>query len=159
MKEFTHIGQMVTHLAEMAAAEVLALHHGLKKCAVAVEETARSEIGHYQGEVAPFAGWTELADSTKADRLAKGFTENDPLLRTGQLRDSISHQVGGLEAVIGSTSDIMVYQELGTDRIPPRAVLGPAAIRNKELIMRILGRAAAEGLLYGAGTTQSLLEK
>ena len=41
--------------------------------------------------------------------VAKGFTPDDPLLRTGQLRDSISHQVQGLDAVVGSTSEVMVY--------------------------------------------------
>ena len=158
MKEFAHFGEMVAHLAAMAAAQTLALHHGLEKCAIAIERTAKSEIGHYQGEVPPFAGWVELADSTKADRSAQGFSENDPLLRTGTLRDSLSHEVSALEAVIGSDSDIMVYQELGTSRIPPRAVLGPAAIRNKDLIIRTLGHAAAEGMLYGAGSSLGSLE-
>jgi len=158
MREFAHIGEMVAHLATMAAAETLALHHGLKKCAVAIEKTAKAEIGEYQGEVPPFSGWVELADSTKADRVAQGFTENDPLLRTGKLRDTISHQIDGLEAVIGSDSDIMVYQELGTEHIPPRAVLGPAAIHNKDLIIKTLGHAVAEGLLYGSGSTLTALE-
>ena len=158
MREFAHIGEMVAHLAGMAAAETLALHHGLKKCAVAIEKTARSEIGTYQGEVGQFAAWAPLADSTQADRVAKGYTPNDPLLRSGELRNSISHQIDTLEAVIGSTSEVMVYQELGTAAIPPRAVLGPAAIRNKALIMRTLGHAAAEGLLYGSGSTLTKLE-
>ncbi|PUA19579.1 hypothetical protein [Glaciimonas sp. PCH181] len=158
MKEFAHIGEMIAHLATMAAAETLALHHGLKKCAVAIEKTAKSEIGTYQGEVGSFAAWDQLADSTQADRVAKGFTPNDPLKRTGELGETISHKLDAFDAVIGSTSDIMVYQELGTDRIPPRAVLGPAAIRNKELILRTLGQAAAEGLLYGSSTTLTKLE-
>lgn len=158
MREFAHIGEFVAHLATVAAAETLSLHHGLKKCAAAIEKTAKAEIGHYQGDVAPFAGWPELADSTKADRVAKGFTENDPLLRTGKLCDSIGHKIDTLDAVIGSDSDIMVYQELGTDKIPPRAVLGPAAIRNKNLIIKTLGYSAAEGLLYGSGSTLTKLE-
>lgn len=158
MREFAHIGEMVAHLATMAAAETLALHHGLKKCAVAIEATAKSEIGHYQGEVGQFAAWAPLAESTQADRVAKGLTPDDPLLRTGKLRESISHHLDTLEAVIGSTSDVMVYQELGTAAIPPRAVLGPAAIRNKQLIMNTLGHAAAEGLLYGSGSMLTRLE-
>lgn len=157
MKEFSSIAGMIAHLGVMAAAETLALHRGLKECAVAIEATAKSEFGHYQPEVQPFAGWVELADSTKAERQAQGFTPNDPLLRSGELQKSVNHEVSGLEAVIGSTSDVMVYQELGTDKIPPRAVLGPAAIRNKKLIMKTLGHAAAEGLLYGAGATLTKL--
>ncbi|PHV13711.1 hypothetical protein CSQ90_27075 [Janthinobacterium sp. BJB303] len=157
MKLFSNIGEMIKHLALIAAAQTLADHRALKKCAVAIENTAKEEFGHYQGEVTPFAGWTELAESTKEDRLAKGFTENAPLLRTGELRKSVSHLISGAEAVIGSESEVMVYQELGTDKIPPRAVLGPAAIRNKQLIIDTIGHSAAEGLLYGSGLTLAKL--
>ncbi len=132
MKEFKEIGHFIAHLTEMAAAETLALHDGLKKCAVAVERTAKAEIGHYQDEAGYFPGWVELAEATKADRLRQGYSENDPLLRSGDLRDSISHEIAWLDASIGSTSDIIVYQELGPNNILP--VLGPAAIRNRELI-------------------------
>lgn len=158
MKEFSNIAGMIAHLAAMEAATSLALHHGLKKCAVAIEKTAKSEFGVYQGEVGAFAGWAPLADATQAARVALGYTPDDPLLRSGELQRSVTHEIDGLEAVIGSDSDIMVWQELGTDKIPPRAVLGPAAIRNKELITRTLGRAVAEGLLYGSGVSTSLLE-
>lgn len=158
MREFSSIGGMIAHLAIMDAELVLSLHDGLKKCAVSIEKTSKEEIGEYQSAVAPFAGWVELADSTKEDRVSKGFSENNPLLRSGGLRDSISHEIDSLEAVVGSDSGIMVYQELGTETIPPRAVLGPAAVRNKNVIIRTLGHAAAEGLLYGSGTTVALLE-
>jgi len=158
MKEFTSIGQMIAHLALMDAQATLSLHRGLKKCSVAIEGTANSEFGVYQPQVGAFAAWAPLADVTQAARVSLGYTPDDPLLRSGGLRDSVSHEINGLEAVIGSDSDIMVYQELGTDKIPPRAVLGPAAIRNKALIMRTLGHAVAEGLLYGSGTTLALLE-
>lgn len=158
MSDISTIGHMIAHLAVMDAQVTLQLRHGLKKCAVAIEGTAKSEFGVYQGEVAPFAGWAPLAEATQKQRVSLGYTPDDPLLRSGELHDSISHQVDGLEAVIGSESDVMVAQELGTDRIPPRAVLGPAAIRNKALIVRTLGHAVAEGLLYGSGTTLTLLE-
>jgi|SRR5450830_198167 len=158
MKEFSSISGMIAHLALMDAHTTLALHHGLKQCAVAIEKTADSEFGVYQGEVGAFAGWAPLADATQAARVALGYTPDDPLLRSGELQRSVTHEIDGLEAVIGSDSDIMVWQELGTDKIPPRAVLGPAAIRNKELITRTLGRAVAEGLLYGSGVSTALLE-
>lgn len=157
MKDF-NIEQMLAHIPTMLAAEAAALHHGLKTCAVQIEKTAKSEFGHYQSEVGQFAAWAELAESTKADRLANGFTENDPLLRSGALRESITHEVHGLDAAVGSTADVMVYQELGTATMPPRPVLGPAALRNVELVVNTLGRAAAEGLSYGAGSTFTPLE-
>jgi phage gpG-like protein len=158
MKTFESMAEFGAHLAVMALAETLTLHHGLKKCAVAVEKTAKAEIGHYQDAVAHFPAWAPLADSTEAEKSRLGYPLGAPLLRKGDLRDSISHEIDGLEAVIGSDSDIMVYQELGTSRIPPRAVLGPAAIRNEKLILHTLGHAAVQGMLYGAGTSWTALK-
>jgi hypothetical protein len=158
MKEFTSIAGFITHLAAMDAAVALELHRGLKKCATAIEATAKSEFGVYQGEVGAFAAWAPLAQSTQDERERLGYTPDDPLLRSGKERDAISHEVSGTEAVIGSDSDVMVYQELGTPTIPPRAVLGPAAIRNKPLIEKTLGAAVAKGLLYGSGVTLTALE-
>ena len=117
--------------------------------AVGIENTAKNKIGHYQSESGPFQEWPELADSTKADRLNKGYDPDEPLLREGTLRDSIQHEVGGLEAVIGSKSDIAAYQEFGTNRIPPRPFIGPAAFENKEKIERIIGEAAVAGIVGG----------
>lgn len=149
---------MVAHLAKVAIAEDLALHRGLERCAAAIEKTAKSEIGSYQPAAGPFPAWAELTEATKADRVRQGYTENDPLERTHALEESISHQTHGLDAAIGSTSDVMVYQEMGTPTIPPRPVLGPAAVRNKELIHKTLGAAAVEGLLYGADSAFTALE-
>lgn len=158
MKEFSSIAGFIGHLATMDAAVVLELHHGLKKCAVAIDTTAKAEFGVYQAETGAFAAWAPLAQSTQEERMRLGYTPNDPLLREGGLRATVGHTVSGTEAVIGSGSDVMVHQELGTPTIPPRAVLGPAAIRNKALIEKTLGLAVAKGLLYGAGATLTALE-
>lgn len=155
MKTFSPL-QFAMHLVTLAAAEHIAMQKGLKKAAILIEKTAKGEFGVYQPEAGPFQDWEQLAESTKEQRVKQGYTENDPLLRTGKLRDSISHEVRGLEAQIGSTDDVMVYQEFGTANIPPRPVLGPAAYRNKEKIKKILGKAAVEGLIGGERIHQSL---
>lgn len=147
MREFTSLGSFGAYLLEAAAREAVALEVGLKKAAEHVEKVARAEFGEYQAAVGSFPAWAELAPATKADRVAQGFSENDPLLRTGELRDSIGNRVSGLEAEIGSDDDVMVYQELGTETIPPRPVLGPAAVRSEKAIQRILGEAALLGIL------------
>lgn len=124
-----------------------ATHRGLERASRIVEDEAKREIGTYQDQAGPFGAWAELADATKADRVAKGFTENDPLLRTGDMRDTISHVVGRHEAAIGSDSEIAVYQELGTSRIPARSFLGGAAFRKAEEVATTLGHAAVLGLV------------
>lgn len=150
IKEFDGLAGFIQHLAAAELALHAASHRALDAAAKIVEEDAKQRIGHYQDEAGPFVGWVELADSTKADRAAKGFSENDPLLRTGELRESISREVTSEEAVIGSTSDIAVYQEVGTDKIPPRPFLGAAAFSNKEKILKILGGSMMHALEYGA---------
>lgn len=147
MKTFKSAALFAQHLSELATVEEAALQKGLTQVAKAIAKTARAEIGHYQPEVGMFPAWKELADSTKEDRVHLGFSENEPLLRTGALRNSISYTVGRLEAVIGSTSDTMIVHELGTAKVPPRPVLGSAAFRNKRKIEQLIGFAAVSGLL------------
>lgn len=154
--EFSSMEHFAGHLAHLAAAETLALHKGLEKCAMLVEKTAKAEIGTYQTAAGPFQDWAELADVTQEERERLGFTPNDPLERSGELGESITHETELLEAVIGSTSPVMEYMEFGTPTTPPRPVLGPAMFRNKEKIRKIIGGAAISGLVGGAAIHASL---
>lgn len=150
MKEFKSIGDFIVHLATLEAAVVIELHHGLEKVARGVERSAKDEIGFYQPAVGPFPAWAELAESTEAEKARLGYPTEAPLLRTGDMRDNISHEVRGLEAVIGSPDERAVYHEFGTSKMPPRPIFGPAAIHNREKIAAVLGAAAVSGLIGGA---------
>ena len=102
-----------------------------------IEDEARNLIG------TEYAGWPALADSTVERKAAKGQTgrisSTDPLFATGELRATISHQiVDDHTALIGTPDQIGVYQEFGTNRIPPRPFLGSAAFRK--------GKEAAKGI-------------
>lgn len=155
MKTFNSFEGMAAHFLFTQAAVVIELHTAVDKIGAAIEKTAKAKLGTYQPEVSEFAGWVELTESTKQDRLAKGFTENDPLLRSGELRNSISRQTHGLTTTVGSTSDIAVYQELGTSKIPPRSFIGPSLYQNDKLIKKVVGIAAARGLLESTNVKPS----
>lgn len=142
MKTFDNFRDFSRHLQAIAGAQAAALALALADSAKTIEAAAKAEIGHYQAAEGPFQAWPELADSTKTERRRLGFTENDPGLRTGAMRDSISHHVAGLEAVVGSDDQHLVWFELGTEKQPPRSVLGLAAIRHEHQIKQIVGRAA-----------------
>lgn len=94
-------------------------------------------LGHYQTATGPFGSWPELADSTKADRVRQGYTENDPLLRSGQMRDDIQILRITPDSVyvgIADTADSAPYartQELGDMNrgIPARSFLGIGMLR------------------------------
>ena len=153
---FDSLGAFAAHLLTLQASEAVALHRGLERVAEAVEQSAKAEVGFYQPRVGPFDAWDPLADSTEQEKARLGYEPDAPLLRKGDLRDSYGHQVTALEAIIGSPLMEAVWQELGTPTIPPRAVLGPAALHNKERIERILGAAAVEGLLGGEAIHRTL---
>jgi HK97 gp10 family phage protein len=148
-KEFNSFGAFAAHLLTRVAATQEMLHLGLRHIAHEIEKTAKEEIGVYQPEVGPFPAWAPLSEFTVEDRIAQGYSPDEPLLREGTLRDSISNEVHGLEAAIGSTSEIAVYQELGTDKIPPRPFLGPAAYRNEKTIINTTAAAAVAGIAGG----------
>src|ERR1700682_5285481 len=92
------------------------LEIGLEKFGEVVEIAAKAELGHYQ------PGWAPLAESTLADKAAKGFPVPSPLLRTGEMRDSIKHEVNPFSAfamsvTVGSTDKRGLFQEMGTSKI------------------------------------------
>ena len=143
----THsLTDLIAHLAKIEVAQHAMEHAALEKCAKIVEKRAKEKIGEYQPQSGPFVGWAELSDYTKADRVSKGFTEDDPLLRTGAMRDSIEHTVHDGVAQVGSNSDIAVYQELGTNRIPPRSFLGGAMADSLEQVKGIIGESLTVAL-------------
>ncbi|QAU22596.1 hypothetical protein EO087_00250 [Dyella sp. M7H15-1] len=150
MRKFHSFAAFADHLVQQAAQEVVALHEGLEIVVRRIERDAKDEIGHYQAAAGSFPAWEELADSTELEKERLDYPLDAPLERTLALQESIGREVGSLEGVVASDSDVMVYQELGTERIPPRPVLGPAALRNEDLIKRVIGAAAITGVLGGA---------
>ncbi len=141
---FADLANRLSGLASKEGALTLSV---LEEIGSGIEAEAKEEIGHYQrSDVGPFAAWAELAPSTKKDRVRGGFPENEPLLRTGELRDSIGHKVTGDGVAVGSDSEIAVYQEMGTETIPPRPFLRVAAWRMRREIGKIYGRAFAKAL-------------
>jgi phage gpG-like protein len=117
----------------------------LEVAAIEIQRTAKSMYGIYQPSVDVFGAWPELAASTKADRRSKGYTENDPLLRSGGLRDSIKYEIHGLSAVIGSEDKVAFWQEFGTSGMPPRPTLGPALARSMPRVSELLGDVLIRG--------------
>lgn len=139
--------ELAAKLGEIALQQHEMGHHALEKAAVIVEKRAKEKIGEYQDEAGPFAGWAELADATKDDRVRQGYPEDEPLLRTGEMRDSIEHVVADGEAQVGSNDDKAVWQELGTEHIPPRSFLGGAAVEKLDDVITLVGEHAVASLV------------
>lgn len=115
---------------------------------------AKGFIGHSQ------AGWEPLSEATlegfrhHSGRWIEGKRSlgypDDPLLRTGQMRDSIEAEVDGLQGMVYSNDKRALWQELGTEGadypIPPRPFLAKglqetlpeAEIRLRDVMMELL---------------------
>jgi hypothetical protein len=117
---------------------------GLEKVGQLAESIAAELPGHYQ------PGWAPLAESTLKDKAAKGFPVPSPLKRTGKMAASYRKEVllSELALVIGSEDKIALFQEMGTSRIPPRPVTGPALKNSLPFAADVFGKIAAS-LLTG----------
>lgn len=125
---------------------------------VIVEAQAREVIGTYR------YGWPELAPSTQADRVSKGYPADEPLLRTGEMAASIAHKsettATGAEGLVYSGDVVALWQELGTTQrilpglgrkrhIPPRSFLYQSLLRAVPDMGSAFGK-FAEQILLGA---------
>ena len=152
---FSSLMHMAQHLAIQQTHLLVHVGSALEKAAVKIEKRAKAKLGTYQDTDGIHGAWPELAESTKADRVRKGFTENDPGLRSGKMRKSISHQTKGLEATIGSDDMNLVYFEMGTNKQPPRSVLGAAAFEAMPEVLKIVGGATVTGIVGGDSKSES----
>lgn len=128
MKELSLL-QFVSLLGTLPLELERADHSALAKAGKIVETEAKRVIGTYD------YGWPPLAPSTLAKKSA-----DTPLLETGAMRDSIHHVADHKEARIGSDSDVAVWQELGTHKIPPRSFLTGALQHMTHEILDVIGR-------------------
>ena len=129
--EFNGFGMFARHLARISLEGNAVTYELAEKGAKLIQRDAQEKLGHYQEAAGPFNEWPELAEATKADRVNKGFAANEPLKRTGELGESIETVVIGHESMVGSMDPVAIWQELGTEHIPPRSFLGAAAFESK----------------------------
>lgn len=132
-----------------------AVHRGVKDGAELIRDTTKEQIGHYLEGPEEGLPTAPLADATIDDRIRKGFTPDDPGLRTGEMRDSYGARVSNeglrVEASIGSDDEKAVWFELGTVRNgashqPPRPELAVAASRTERNVARGVAKAVVRVL-------------
>ncbi|WP_336999033.1 phage virion morphogenesis protein [Pantoea agglomerans] len=137
--------QFAREMSSASASIATGLEAGFRVIVKEIEETAKEEIGVYQPTYGPFDAWAPLAESTKADRVRQGYSEDEPLLRSGELRESIQSEVVGLAAIVGTKSEIGLWHEVGTEYIPPRPFIGPAYVRKIEPLMEAMEAMISSG--------------
>jgi hypothetical protein len=123
----------------------------LERDLLAIGELQKTMAAEYIGREMPF--WQPLAESTIRDKARKGFEVPAPLLRTGDMRESLAVQVEptplGVEMAVGSDNPIALYQEMGTPTIPPRPFLAPSLVASLEYAQDKLSETAVALLTPG----------
>lgn len=142
-KEFSSLSGFATFMTGAVAEAEHAAHSALEHAAVVVEKEAKRVLGTYD------YNWPQLAESTQEQRLAQGYSENEPGLRSGAMRDSIEYTVGHNEAQVGSNDKHLVYFELGTSKQQPRSVLMQAALHKEKEVHALIGGAVHMKLIGG----------
>lgn len=153
MPDFGSLLHFAKFLTALTVEEEYHRKHAMEEACKIVEKRAKEVIGTYDSDPT----WKELAESTQEDRSRKGYAPNDPLLRNGDLQNSIKHNVmlgprsghalSYAQGRIGSASQIAVYQELGTKRIPPRSFLRASAVEKEHEIKKLIGDGLVAGLI------------
>ena len=87
---------------------------------------------------------------TKAALVVEDQAVNLVKVDTGNLKNSITHQVKGDEARIGTNTDYGPYQEFGTRKMPAQPYLRPAMDITKKEVEEILGDVIGKDI-EGAG--------
>lgn len=152
MPEFNSFGDLANHLERVAKVMPKEAAKTLKKIGKHVEQVAKDKIGHIQAASGEFNAWADLADATQQVHIqaivdgdaAPDAAPNSALLLKGDLRDGITHSVEkkGREQTltVGSESQVAFWQEMGTDKIPPRPFVGPAMSESEHMSRELLGQ-------------------
>jgi HK97 gp10 family phage protein len=148
VREFNDIASFALHFATLNIAVQRNAENAMDRALQIIEDTAKDKLGRYQPAVGGFPAWPQLADRTLQHHAQMGMGDT-PLLLTGGLYASIEHERRGNEGVVGTKEQVGAYQEFGTEKIPPRPFMGPAAFSNQAKIEKLMGRALVSGLMGG----------
>lgn len=148
MMSFRQFAEHMERAAEMVPEAIAGV---VVEVTALAEARAKEMIGTYQ------PGWEPLSEATLEGfhheygffipgKIELGYAPPDnPLLRTGGMRDSITSEADGNTGIIGSDDKVMLWQEMGTPDaiypIPPRPVLAKAMMDSVPDIERLSGEA------------------
>ena len=135
------IMNFVARLVRLGPAIDHAKRAALAKSGDEVVEEIKRVIGTYE------YGWPALADSTMKKKSA-----DTPLLETGELRESYGMVIiSNDEVEVGSANPKAIWQEQGTERIPPRPVILGASVAKEKEIHKIVTDAVHVTILATLG--------
>jgi phage gpG-like protein len=133
------VAEFAAHLERSIALVRPEIERGLIELGELTAKLAQSYIGHEHED------WPALAPATIEEKAAQGYAVPAPLLRTGDMRDSIKANVDVLDytMIVGSNDPKAVWHEFGTTRMPPRPFLSRA-------MLSVVGQGGEAYVIFGA---------
>lgn len=131
MRSFDNLADFSNHLADLSERMPRITMNALRPAAMLIQHEAQGMLGTYQEDTLGGPAWAPLSERRRRARLHAGQSENQPLLASRELHDSIAVDVHRTYAVIGSPLDKAVEMERGvaSRNVPPRPFLAKAAAR------------------------------
>ncbi len=151
------LGALADVLERRSITALAAARMALKEGAELVKTAAQESMGSYQPAKGDVPAWAPLSPATQEDRVAKGFTPDDPLLRTGELRDSIEVRPVDDDALLVGVFDpamqtIAAAMEYGYHNVraqravPPRSFIRGTAIEKAPEVGALIERAYVKSM-------------
>jgi phage gpG-like protein len=110
-----------------------------------LDEFGRKQAEHMAAKIGVYQeGWPELSEATEERKAREGYPADSPLLAEGTLKDSFSHTIEETKMTVGSTDEVMIHHEYGTENMPPRPVVFPTAAEFAPQVVEALG----DGVFY-----------
>jgi hypothetical protein len=160
---FSSFAEMADHAKAIDWAMTRGAQAGIQNTVIALHHLTRAKFGVYQVGHGPFQTWPELSEFTKFRRGQLGFSENEPLLRTGALRDSYRWAAEGMKGGVGSDSIYAETQEIGDPfrNIPARSTLGLAFSESEKQLFSVFCRTFERAFIdripdYGSVPTMAM---
>jgi phage gpG-like protein len=107
---------------------------------------ARLDLAAVRQAALAAAAETIAAGVREALSQPPGGDHRFPSRQTGELADSIGVSADADEALVGSTSEIALYQERGTATVPPRPFFSVIAADHAEAAAEAVGAAVAAAI-------------
>jgi len=103
-----------------------------------LRDTVVNMHGKYQDGAGDYPDWKDLDDQTKARRARGGFTENEPLLASGELvRGWTIEETGNNELSLFNDKEYAAFHEEGiSGRLPQRSTIGIALERDEKRLRK-----------------------
>ncbi len=103
----------------------------------AIGRLVLSSITNVFGDVLKLA---PLAEVTQDERVQAGYSANDPLLRSGELRNSLELAMRDGGFVVGTNDERMVWLEYGvaSHNLPPRPAIGIGIAEITPVLQRVM---------------------